>query len=181
MGEPKALLRLAPDTPTLLERVAGRVGEVVAEVMLVGRADWSIPPSLADLRCVLDGGDGAADGVIAALGAARSDTCLVVGCDMPFLDVALLREMIALSQREGKGGVARDATGLHPLHAVWRRQDLPRIERLVATGERSLATIARSIEMVPIDLADRDPAARWSVFNVNTPADLEVARSHVNP
>lgn len=178
MGEPKALLRLEPASPTLLESAVLAVGEVASEIVLVGRANWPIPPSLAGLRRVADGGNGAADGVIAALGAAMSDACLVVGCDMPFLDVPLLREMTDLARREGRGVVARDASGLHPLHAIWRRDDLRRIEALVAAGERSLAAITEALGMATIDLDGRGEAARWSVFNANTPEDLATAREH---
>lgn len=178
MGEPKALLRLDADGPTLLELAAGAVGAVAVDVMLVGRADWSIPASLTVLRQVADDGNGAADGVVAALRAAQFDHCLVVACDMPFLDVALLRDMLALARQEGKGVVARDASGLHPLHAIWRRGDLPRTEALVMGGERSLVTIARSLGMATIELDGRGEAAHWSVFNANSPADVEAARAH---
>ncbi|HEV2128939.1 MAG TPA: molybdenum cofactor guanylyltransferase [Thermomicrobiales bacterium] len=180
MGGPKALLRLAPGEPTLLELVAGAMSEVASDVTLVGRASWPIPESLAGLHRVRDEGNGAADGVVAALRASRFDECLVVGCDMPFLNVALLREMGTLSKSEGRGVIVSESAGLHPLHAVYRRKNLARIESVVATGERSLVAIVQALGMAAIDLdvPERDSAVRWSVFNVNTPEDLETARAH---
>lgn len=179
MGQPKALLRLTPDRPTLLETVAGAVGWVASDIVLVGRTDWPLPMSLRDLRRVEDDGNGAADGVLAALHAARFDSCLVVGCDMPFLDVELLREMAAVAEGKQRGVIVRDGDGPHPLHAIWRRADLASFETIVRAGERSLATIAREIGMVALHLDQHDEAARWSVFNTNTPADLEIARQHI--
>lgn len=181
MGEPKALLRLSPAHPTLLETIVKTVGEIASDVVLVGRTDWPIPAALVDLRHVEDDGNGAADGVIAALETARFNACLVVGCDMPFLDVALLREMAELAEREQRGVVARDASGMHALHAIWRRDDLAWIEAMVAGGERSLGAIATTLAMATVDLETRDEPARWSVFNANTPEELEVARSRVPP
>ena len=180
MGQPKALLRLTPDRPTLLETVVEAVAQVAEDVVLVGGADWSIPKSLGDLRRVVDDGNGAADGVVAALRAARFDACLVVGCDMPFLDAALLREMAELAMRAERGVFTSDTSGLHPLHAIWRRDDVARIKALITGGERSLGTISRELHMTTIDLRGRDESARWSVFNANTPADLEMAVHHAN-
>lgn len=179
MGKPKALLRLSPDRPTMLETVVDALVQVATDVVLVGQTGWPIPESLDRLRRANDGGNGAADGVVGALEAARSESCLVVGCDMPFLDVALLREMAELAEHECRGVIARYAGGLHPLHAIWRRDDLARIEALIADGERSLGAIARALGMATIDLNGRGDTARWSVFNANTPEDLATARQHV--
>jgi molybdenum cofactor guanylyltransferase len=180
MGEPKALLRLAAGGSTLLELVVAKLRTVATDITLVGRPNWAVPESLGGLRRVDDDGNGAADGLVAALGAACHDYCLVVGCDMPFLDGALLSDMVSLAIREGTGVIAVDAGGPHPLHAVYRRDDLARLTARVVAGDRSLTSIARALALVSVDLAahERSDAERWSVFNANTPADLATARAH---
>lgn len=180
MGEPKAIMRLTPNAPTLIETVVLALQDISREVMLVGSAGWPLPGTLDLLPRVNDGGQGATDGVIAALDAAASDLCLVVGCDMPFLDPPLLREMIAIARDTDRGVIVRDATGPHPLHAIYRRADLPRIRAIVGYGQRSLAVIAGETGMVALDLdaPGRPEAHRWSVFNANTPDDLAIARAH---
>ena len=175
MGEPKALLRLDPEGPTLLERAVMAVRGVTDDVFLVGRPAWALPPSLADQRIVADAGQGAADGLIAALGAAMQGLCLVVACDMPFLDSSLLEQMIATARRADRSVIARDATGLHPLLAVYRTADRGRIAAEVGAGRRALMEIAEAIGAIAFEV---DDDRGWSVFNVNTPDDLALARAH---
>jgi molybdopterin-guanine dinucleotide biosynthesis protein A len=179
MGEPKLILRLAPDAPTMIEQVAETLRPETDDLFLVGTADWKLPDRLADLPIVSDGRQGAADGVIAALEAARSDFCIIMSGDLPFLDRSLIHEMVSVAARERKGVLVRDVSGLHPLHAVYRRADLPRIKSLVVSGERSLSAIASDIAMTVLSLTDpsRPEEHRWSVFNVNTPHDLLIART----
>lgn len=103
MGEPKALLRLGHSSQTLPEIVTTRLQSVADESFLVGQADWDLPGSFAEVRRVHDAGQGATDGVIAALEGARFDLCIVAGCDMPFLDGMLLREIVSIAGSEEKG------------------------------------------------------------------------------
>lgn len=180
MGVPKALLRLDDGGATLIERVAATLGEVADDVILVGTPDWRLPPSLAACRQVADPGTSAADGIVAALDAATDRFCVVVACDMPFLDAGLLRQMRDLALTDARGVIAIDARGVHPLHAVWDRGVIELVRTAVDAGERSLATLARRAGMAPLDLGapGRSDRERWSVFNVNTPDDLAIARRH---
>jgi molybdopterin-guanine dinucleotide biosynthesis protein A len=180
MGTPKALLRLDEGGETLLERAVASLDAIATDVVLVGRPPWPLPESLTARRIAADRGTSAADGVVAALESATHRFCLVVACDMPFLDGALLAAMASQAVGAGRGVLVVDAEGAHPLHAVWdaaRRVDL---EDAIAHGERSLGALARLAGMETIDLAapGRLAAERWSVFNVNTPADLARARAH---
>ena len=177
MGEPKAVLRLEPDAPTLIELVVAALRRVAIEVFLVGQPSWALPSTLAEMRIVEDAQQGAADGVIAALGAAKHDFCIVVGCDMPFLEPSLLLEMIAIAQTHNRSVLAHDSAGAHPLHTVYRREDRKGFEARVAAGERSLTTIAVDLGAIAVDIGSHD-MRRWSVFNVNTPTDLAMAREH---
>lgn len=178
MGQPKALLRLEPDGPTFIEGVVSALRGLADDVFLVGCPDWSLPEVIAGLDMVEDARQGAADGLIAALGRARHDLCVVTACDMPFLDVTFLAEMVDVARDGERSVLARDETGRHPLHAVYWRADLPRIMDLVASGERSLAGICDDIDAIPMDVGE-DEARRWSVFNINTPDDLTQGREHM--
>jgi molybdopterin-guanine dinucleotide biosynthesis protein A len=180
MGTPKALLRLVDGGETLLERTVTTLQAIADDVVLVGTPGWSIPAPAAGCRQAADLGTSAADGIVTALDEAAHRWCVVVACDMPFLDPRLLREMADLAQRTRRGVIAADAHGAHPLHAVWDREQLPSIRTARDRGERSLGELARIAGMQPLDLASpgRSDGAQWSVFNINTPHDLDVARRH---
>ncbi len=180
MGTPKALVRLVDGGETLLQRTVATLQEIADDVVLVGTPDWPLPAPVAGCRQVADRGTSAADGIVTALDAAAHGWCVVVACDMPVLDADLLREMASLSQRTWRGVIAADARGAHPLHAVWDREQLAPIRTARDSGERSLGALARVAGMLPLDLAapGRSGRERWSVFNINTPNDLDVARTH---
>ena len=178
MGRPKALLRLDQDGPTILERVVARVSSIADDVVLVGDHDWPLPPALAAFPRVSDDGQGAASGLLAALRCGRNDLCLVLGCDMPFVDVSVLARMVTIARGSSVGVVAVDDYGAHPLHAVYRAGDDARVARMVAAGERSLTVMTDALGMHRLDLREEEGSARWSVFNVNTPEELAIARRH---
>lgn len=178
MGEPKAILRLEPDGPTMIERVAAVLRTIADDVFLVGYPAWPIPDSLAEIRIVEDARNSAADGLVAALESSRSALCLVVACDMPFLDTVFLAELVDIARRHDRSVLARDDAGGHPLHAVYKRADLPRIREVVASGERSLMRLCEEIDAVSVRVGNAE-ARRWSVVNINTPEDFDQAKERV--
>lgn len=180
MGTPKALIRFGPDGETLIERTVSTLRRVAPDPVLVGTPDWPVPPSIRGVPVVADRGASAADGVIAALESSACRFCLIVACDMPFLDPGLLREMAVTATRAGQGVIAVNRRGRHPLHAVWDRDRLSDLVEGVERGERALAALAHLAGMaaVVIDAPGREDRERWSVFNVNTPDDLDFARAH---
>jgi molybdopterin-guanine dinucleotide biosynthesis protein A len=123
-------------------------------------------------------GKGSLGGIYSGLRAARSEYGLVVACDMPFLDLSLLRYMILLSP--GQDVVIPRIGGLtEPLHAIYSKQCLQPIERVLAGGGGRIIEFfpevrVRYVEEQEIKLFDPQCL---SFFNINTPADLEKARS----
>lgn len=180
MGQPKALIRLDPAGPTMLERVVNALEQTTQSVILVGTPDWNVPDSLSRLQRVDDKGWGAVQGVMAVLRTIESGSCVVVGCDMPFLSPPLLQRLIARSCELDRGVYCIDDDA-HPLHAVYRREDIGEIEARWQNGERSLMRVVRAVGMVPVRANEESDgeAGRWSTFNVNTPAELKIARDHV--
>jgi len=190
MGTDKALLRLSPDGPTLIERVAAAVGLVAAETLLVANDDRLASP---DLRTAPDAypGAGALGGIYRAIAAAAHEHCLVVACDMPFLSVPLLRAM-AVQPRDydvlapflplaetvenrqgGPGGV------YETLHAIYGRGALPAMREQLEAGRYKIVGFFPRVRVraFPVAAVRRhDPELR-SFFNVNTPARLAEARA----
>lgn len=184
MGADKALLNLDGDDLPLLARVLQRVAPLVDELFIVSpnRADYGrfSAPIVPDRFP----GQGPLGGIATALAATQCDRCLIVACDMPFLNRALLRWMLESQSdaevlipvtpgesRQGRTDVA------HIAHAIYNVAALPAVERAMARGERQAAKLLGEIRTAPVaveDLVRFDPGLR-SLFSVNTPADLALA------
>jgi molybdopterin-guanine dinucleotide biosynthesis protein A len=181
LGQNKALVRVAGRS--LIERVIDVLYSLVSDVVLVTRgcslAETELLAYLG-LPIVADAysGVGTLGGLHAGLSAIDSEYGLVVGCDMPLINADLLRYMI--SQSRGYDVVMPRVGKYHePLHALYARRCVPALERSILAGQRrilhALAELRiRYIEEAELDRYDPD---RLSFFNVNTPEDLERARS----
>ncbi len=101
------------------------------------------------------------------------DVAVVVACDMPLLNLALLRYLI---ERAVDFDAVVPLTGdqFEPLHAVYRRTCLAEIQRRLANDERRVISFFQSVRLSVVSEAEWrviDPAGR-SMSNLNTPADL---------
>ena len=116
-----------------------------------------------------------------ARGLATSDTdwCFLVGCDMPFLQAAVVEEMARFAN--GVDAVALCTEVYHPLHAFYRRTCLPAVEELLASGMTSVQDLFRNARVYPVDpdaLRSLDPDL-ISFRDVDTPDDYAEAL-HLN-
>ena len=190
MGTDKALLRLTPDGPTLIERVAAAVGPVAAETLLVANDDRH---ASLGLRTVPDAypGAGALGGIYSAVAAAAHEHCLVVACDMPFLSVPLLRALAAQprdydvlapflplletaeNRQGGPGGV------YETLHAIYGRRALPAMREQLEAGRYKIVGFFPRVRVraFPVEEVRRHAPELRSFFNANTPERLAEARA----
>jgi len=176
LGTDKAFLSIGDRV--LIEGIVEKMARIGDEVIIVTNSLQRY--SYLEARLVGDiyPGKGALGGIYSGLKAACHDYGLVVACDMPFLDLRLLRYMILLSP--GQDVVIPRVGGLtEPLHAIYSKQCLQPIERVLAGGGRRIIEFfpevrVRYIEEQEIQLFDPQSL---SFFNINTPADLEKARS----
>jgi molybdopterin-guanine dinucleotide biosynthesis protein A len=175
LGQNKAFIQI--DGQLLIERVVERLRLVVSNIVLV----TNTPSQFAFLDVPMAGdvfqGVGALGGLHAGLSAICTGYGLAVGCDMPFLNVDLLRYMISL--RKGYDLVIPQIGSYYePLHAVYARRCLHEIEQKIRSGERRVSNIADHLRVRYVD--DREIAAydpqNLSFFNVNSPQDLERLR-----
>lgn len=185
MGTDKALLRLTPDSPTLVERVLAAVRAVADEVFLVANDDRL---AHLGLRTVPDAipGAGALGGIYSAVAGSRTAHCLIVACDMPFLSVPLLRALAAaprdydvlapyLEVGENRQGASRGV--YETLHAIYGRATLPTMRAQLAAGQYRIVGFfpqVRVQQFAEAAVRAYDPHLR-SFFNVNTPARLAEA------
>ncbi len=172
----KAFLRIGG--LTLIEGVVEKMARIGDEVIIVANSPQEYDHLEARLVGDIYPGTGALGGIYSGLRAARSDYGLVVACDMPFLDLRLLRYMILLSP--GQDVVIPRVGGLtEPLHAIYSKECLQPMERLLSARRLRIVGFFPEVRVRYIkehEVKLFDPQC-LSFFNVNTPADLEKARS----
>lgn len=176
MGTNKALLRLDPAGPTVVESVVQTLRQVTGDIVLVGAEAGAY--AFLDLPWLPDQypGAGPLAGIQAALTGAQADHVLVVACDMPFLNADLLQFMA--SEVGHHHALIPEIGQMQPLHAIYAQSCLPAIEYHLAAGRYRVTGWLDDINVQIIDqsLVERfDPTLR-SCFNLNTLEDLERAR-----
>ena len=179
LGRDKAVEPLG-DAP-LIRRVLSRVAEVTDETVVVinDAARASELPLDGDVVTAVDRypGAGSLGGIFTGLEAARADWALVVACDMPFLNVPLLRRILSL--RAGRDAVVPVIEGRpEPTHAAYSKRCLPYIESRLQANDLKISRFFEDVEVeyLPQSSVDELDAEHLSFFNVNTEQDLERAR-----
>ena len=175
MGENKAFLELGGKP--LIAHVIEQMGQVCAEVLVV--AGDVQPYTGLDARLVEDRfrGVGVLGGLHAGLAAAAHDLTLAVGCDMPFLKLALLQAFAGWAE-EVDVAVLRQGEQVEPLHGAYRRTCLPAIEAAIRANRRRIISFFPHVRVhyvAPDDVIPFDPELR-SFRNVNTPQEWEIVQ-----
>lgn len=178
MGRDKRLLELGGQT--LLQRSLSVLQSLFDEV-LIALAEPLPQLTGQGYRVVTDLIPNCATlgGLYTGLSSASHPRIFAVGCDMPFLNPAVIRR---LAERGAQVDVAMPtlATGLQPMHAVYSKACLPHLERMAKAQELKVQGLSEvpdlTVRLVSEkDFLDVDPQL-LSFFNINTPADLEFAR-----
>ncbi len=165
----------------LIERTIGRLGLLSDEILLVisNRQSKSSFPSYGQARIAVDlyPGKGALGGIYTGLVHSASFHSLVVACDMPFLNLGLLRHMIGLAPGFDVV-IPRIGHFEEPLHAVYSKNCVAPMESLLKQGSLRITGFFHSVKVryVGSDEIDRFDPAHLSFFNINTKADLEKAQ-----
>jgi molybdopterin-guanine dinucleotide biosynthesis protein A len=179
LGRDKALEIV--DSQSLLQRVVTQLSSFSNEIIIVAAKGKSLPQFFDNprFRIVADAypGRGALVGLASGLAASRARYNLAVACDMPFLNQALLRYMLGLTDGFDLV-IPRLDDMVEPLHAVYARNCLAPIERLLEQGNMRINALFELVKVryVEADEVDRFDPRHLSFFNVNTRADLEKAQ-----
>jgi molybdopterin-guanine dinucleotide biosynthesis protein A len=178
MGEDKRYLVVGEQT--LLERGLGVLRSIFQEVLVVIAQDG--PPLGVDARVVRDlvPDCGSLGGLYTGLTQATAPCIFVVACDMPFLDQAVIAQF---TSRRATADIvmAKLAARLHPMHALYGKRCLPAVEQMIRARQLKIQEMVSHASLrvqyvTEADLLTIDPS--WHSFqNVNTPVDLEAARS----
>jgi molybdopterin-guanine dinucleotide biosynthesis protein A len=172
MGRDKATLPVPGGTTTLVEHVAGIVGQRCEPVFVMAAQGQPLPA----LRARIMRDESRAQGPLPATGrglhaAAEAGARLAFVCavDMPLVTADLIDDLVRLAVETNAEVVSPWDGRSHYLAAVYRTDLADRIDRLVAAGERKMSTLIDASDAQQIVLSDSRPMA-----NVNTTADLQI-------
>ena len=173
MGRDKSLLPFG-GYPTLAEYQYRRLARIFSRVSLSskeGKFTFDAPlipdrseqfsPMIA-LASILEG--------------AEAKAVFVLGVDMPFVEKEVIEELRKASSDKPLAEivVARSPTGVEPLCAIYRRSLLPKIEKLIASGNHRLRSLLETSPTLEIPFSETGP-----FVNLNHPEEYERARRTV--
>jgi len=170
---------------TLVRHAVDALRAAGLEVALVLRPQQPVPLTAQTAAMLRDAVEdaGPLGGLHALLRWLPVEWALVAPCDQPFLAPRLLRGLLTQQRAGFDAIVTRPDTRLEPLPGLYRRSCLPSVEAALARGERSLRDLLAHLRVstVPARSVRRWDPELHSFVNVNTPAELELARTIAAP
>jgi molybdopterin-guanine dinucleotide biosynthesis protein A len=169
---------------SLLQRVVTRVEALVDEAVVVRAAEQVLPRLTiqTDLRIVEDvfPDAGPLGGIYSGLSDIRTQRALVVACDMPLLQPALLSELLRLASEAPDAVVPLNDAGLpEPLCAVYSTSCIAAIREHLDAGTLKATSFLDDVRvryLAPSEWRRFDPNA-LSFLNVNREEDLRRAEA----
>jgi molybdopterin-guanine dinucleotide biosynthesis protein A len=176
LGRDKALEKIGGKY--LIERVIDSLSQLGDDIIVVTAA----PNQLSDLNVekVIDTypRTGAKVGLCTGINASLSFYSLVVACDMPFLNIDLLRYL--LDSASGFDAVIpRIGDKIEPLHAVYSKNCIPILDEHISKGKLKISDLFNEVNVryVEVGEIEKYDSQHLSLFNINSEADLKRAKA----
>ena len=179
LGQDKALETIG--NKRLLHWVVSYLSLFKSNIIIVTAEKQSLPQIIdyPELRIVTDAypNKGPLGGIYTGLATSDSLYNLVVACDMPFLNYALLDYMLRISP-DFDLVVPRLGDMVEPLHAVYSKTCLAPIQSLLEQGNLSIRGLFSLVRVKYVEATEinRFDPEHLRFFNINTKADLQMAR-----
>ena len=177
MGSDKASLLL--DGQTLLQHAIATMQQVFPHVIVSvrqPRAEIDLP-QVCDDQSGMTAGGGPLAGLAAGLAHIATPWAFVVGCDMPFVEPAMI-ELLAKYRDEYQAVVPVVQDHPQPLAAFYAGSCLDTLRaHLAGGGKNSLRAVLEQLRVRYVDepdLLQADPALR-SFYDLDTPQDVATA------
>jgi molybdopterin-guanine dinucleotide biosynthesis protein A len=176
MGRDKALEKIGGKY--LIERVINSLSLLGDDIIVVTALPNQLPS--LNIEKVLDTypRTGAKVGLCTGINASLSFYSLVVACDMPFLNIDLLRYL--LDSASGFDAVIpRIGDKIEPLHAVYSKNCIPILDEHISKGKLKISDLFDEINVRYVEAGEieRYDPQHLSLFNINSEADLKRAKA----
>lgn len=175
MGTDKAVLDFCGRR--MIDVVTGRLQEIADRIVVVTKKRADVAPLDAIVIEDEQPYAGPLPALIAGLRATGTERNVVVACDMPLLNVDLLRGLCDALDDEVDAVVPLTDAGPEPLHAAFGDCAVEPLLASIAAGERSLRGALGRLRVrwfTEDEWREIDPDGR-SFLNVNTPEELQTA------
>lgn len=177
LGRNKALEKVGG--VTIIERVVSRLQPLIDQLIVVTASRPTELPVPSQTFFISDiyPESGPLGGIYTGLTVSKNFTNIVVACDMPFLNTALLHHMVALLPG-ADAVVPRLAEGMiQPLHSIYARDCLPAIKKLLDARQLAISTFLKDVKVHYIEQTEcrRFDPELLSFFNINRQNDLDLA------
>lgn len=161
---------------TLLERTVRIARSAISDVVLIGHAPFELPDSLREWPLIADApvGCGPIGGLAGFFHVSPDSDCILLACDMPYLDAELLRRLMAAVLDDVDAVVPRCPAGgdsVHPCCALYRSTAASAVFEAVAAGRLAMRGLLDRLRVRWISLNGSD--ASW-VVNLNTPDEAAI-------
>jgi molybdopterin-guanine dinucleotide biosynthesis protein A len=164
MGSDKATYEI--DGTAMANLVAQAANEAGAsEVLLVGGTSSRAKTLVGNWKKDAYPGEGPLGGVITALKASKTDSVVVLSCDMPFITSAVISSLVS-GLADAQATVGR-TDRLNWLCAAWSKDEcLQTLQGVWKRNERAVHRAAVLLDVLEV------PVPAVAVRNINTPQDL---------
>ncbi len=182
IGIPKAFLEMAGKP--LVEYIIDGIADLFAEIIIITNDPdaYDFLPYRKAPDVITGDVKSSLRGLHGALRAASHRHCLVIPCDMPFINRGLIKKMASYI---GDYQVVAPFTGGHyqPLHAFYQQSCLPLIENQLMAGNHKITTL---FDQLAVKCINEEEIKEYGTpahifFNINNPADYYQARRKVRP
>jgi molybdopterin-guanine dinucleotide biosynthesis protein A len=177
LGTDKAKVKLDGESvmiQAIAEKLSGLSEDIVVSTNGRRYEDITIPVRWAiDVRP----GAGSLMGLYSGLLAAKHDYAIAVACDMPFINIELLKYMISLP-RDYDALLPKIGEQTEQLHSIYSKNCLPKMEKYLNSGHLKITSFMDEIDVkyVDEDIINKYDPRHLSFFNVNTAKQLNEAQ-----
>ena len=175
MGENKAFIQI--DGIPIIKRIHALFGGLFDEILIVTNQKGLYKALDAKIYKDIFTGAGVAGGLYTGLFFSSRPYSFCVAADMPFLSKAVIEYLISCMD-DYDVIVPRTNDGLQPLHAIYSKNCVDALKRVIDEKKRRIIDIfplVRTKVVDEVEFLSLDPN-RKSFINVNTPEELDRVR-----
>ena len=163
----------------VIERVVKALTSITSRILLVTGGDTITFSTVKGVEVINDNHSikRPLTGIYTGLCCSRSKANIVVTCDMPFLNPALLEHMVKILPSFEAIVPRWPNMQKEPLHAVYSLACLPTMKKHIETNRYSIIHVLKEMHVLHLNkrgFAEFDPDF-YSFLNINDQADIDLA------